>query len=90
MADGGPRSACLGENAKDPDALLSGVFEFWQRLNRFLGRSGQYELAILLLQLAHWNSDVMPTEADKPPAPMMTKETAVSGAMMRSSIFPTR
>src|SRR3984893_15179891 len=61
-----PRSGCLGESAKDPDALLSGVFEFWQRLDRFLGRSGQHELAILLLQLAHWNGNVMPTEADKP------------------------
>src|SRR5229473_2274674 len=74
----------------DVETLLPGVLELRQCFDRLLGRAGQDELAVLLL---HWVTGIATScfpRPTKPPAPTITKETAVSGAMMRSSIFPTR
>src|SRR5438445_382877 len=51
------RQALLAVNPAD--TLLLGVLELWQGLDRLLGRARQHELAILLLQLIHWNGHVV-------------------------------
>src|SRR5258707_5040553 len=47
----------------DVETLLPGVLELRQCFDRLLGRAGQDELAVLLLQLGHRNRDIVLPEA---------------------------